>query len=184
MQHGKFRAWRIPLIVFAFVCFGIITFGVIQFWSKGHIPEADVIDLSLTQTIQQDRKRAALKPQIDEPYHYEFFTLLEQPVPERELTELDLEQNPAIKAKARHSLNKISGKYAIQISSYKNSSDAQTLVRQLNVQGYHAVVTTDNVGGQSWYRVRVDGGSKKEQAETLQANIAKKTGLKGFVVAL
>lgn len=184
MHHGKFRAWRIPLIVFAFVCIGIITFGVVQFWSKGHIPEAGIIDLSLAQTIQQDRKRAALKPQIDEPYHYDFFTLLEQPVPERELTELELEQNPAIKAKARHSLNKISGKYAVQISSFKTASDAQTLVRQLNVQGYHAVIMTDSVDGQGWYRVRVDGGSKKEQAESLQANIAKKTGLKGFVVTL
>ncbi|MBQ9394533.1 MAG: SPOR domain-containing protein [Proteobacteria bacterium] len=184
MQHGKFRAWRIPLIVFAFVCIGIISFGVIQFWSKGHIPETDVIDLSLTQTIQQNNHRATLKPQIEEPYHYDFFTLLEQPVPERELTELDLEQNPAIKAKARHSLNKISGKYAIQVSSYKNASDAQTLVRQLNVEGYHAVIMTDSVDGQNWYRVRVDGGSKKEQAETLQANIAKKTGMKGLVVAL
>ncbi len=184
MKIDKIKAWRIPLIVFAFVCIGILTFGVVQFWAKGHIPESDILDLSIAQSIQNDSPRATLKQQVDEPYHYDFFTLLEQPVPDRALPELELEQNPAIKAKARHSLNKLSGKFAIQVSSFKNASDAQTLVRQLNVQGYHAVVTSDSADGQGWYRVRVDGGAKREQAESLQANIEKKTGLKGFVVSL
>lgn len=184
MNTNKLKAWRIPLIVFTFVCIGIMTFGIVQFWAKGHIPESDILDISIAQTIKNDSPRAALKNQADEPYHYDFFTLLEQPVPDRALPELELEQNPAIKAKARHSLNKLSGKFAIQVSSFKNAADAQTLVRQLNVQGYHAVVTTDNADGQGWYRVRVDGGVKREQAETLQANIQKKTGLKGFVVSL
>ena len=184
MNTNKLKSWRIPLIVFAFVCIGILAFGIVQFWAKGHIPESDILDLSIAQTIQNNGPRAALKQQVDEPYHYDFFTLLEQPVPDRALPEMELEQNPAIKAKARHSLNKLSGKFAIQVSSFQNASDAQTLVRQLNVQGYHAVVTTDSAEGHSWYRVRVDGGSKRELAESLQANIQKKTGLKGFVVSL
>ncbi|MBQ9817116.1 MAG: SPOR domain-containing protein [Proteobacteria bacterium] len=184
MMAGKLSSWRIPLVVFAFVCVGILTFGAVQFWAKGRLPDSEVLDLSFAQTIQKDTHRAALQPQIDEPYHYDFFTLLEQPVPDRALPEFEMEQNPAIRAKARHSLNKLSGKYAIQVSSFKSASDAQTLVRQLNVQGYHAVVVSETVNGQGWYRVRVDGGAKREVAENLQATIQKKTGLKGFVVTL
>ena len=185
MKSGKLKAWRIPLIVFFLVCAGIVLFGVVHFWAKGQLPETEILDLSLAQSIHNDSThRPTLHTQTDEPYHYDFFTLLEQPVPVRDLPEMELEQNPALRAKQRHSLNKLSGKFAIQVSSFKTASDAQTLVRQLNVQGYHAVVMTETVNGQGWYRVRIDGGAKREQAETLQANIQKKTGLKGFVVSL
>lgn len=185
MKFDKIRAWRIPLIVFFLVCAGIVAIGVVQFWAKGRLPEPGILDLTLAQSIRDDStRRPTLHTQMDEPYHYDFFTLLEQPVPVRALPQMELEQNPALKAKQRHSMNKLNGKFAIQVSSFKNASDAQTLVRQLNVQGYHAVVMTETVNGQGWYRVRIDGGVKREQAESLQANIQKKTGLKGFVVSL
>ena len=185
MKTNKLRAWRIPLCVFFLVCIGIATFCLVQFWAKGGLPESGILDLSLAQSIHDDStRRPTLHTQIDEPYHYDFFTLLEQPVPVRALPDMELEQNPALRAKQHHTLNKLSGKFAIQVSSFKNASDAQTLVRQLNVQGYHAVVMTETVNGQGWYRVRIDGGAKREQAESLQANIQKKTGLKGFVVSL
>lgn len=182
MKFEKIRAWRLPLIVLVVVVVGIVSFLGVHFWSKGHLSEPDILDLSIAQTIQDNTNRhVSLQSQIDEPYHYDFFTLLEQPVPDRPLPELELEQNPAMKAKMRHSLNKLTGKFAIQVSSSRSATDAQTLVRELNAQGYHAVVISDANG---WYRVRIDGGSKRETAETLQAAIQKKTGLKGVVVGL
>lgn len=184
MKTGKLAAWRIPLFVLAFVCIGILCFALVQGWAKGKLPETDIIDISIAQQMPQKSKRDALRTQVDEPYHYDFFTLLEQPVPDRVLPEFETEKNPSIRAKQRNCMHKICGKFAIQVSSFKNASDAQTLVRQLNVQGYHAVVFHDAVNGQEWYRVRVEGGSKREQAETHLANIQKKTGMKGFVVAL
>ena len=176
--------WRIPLAIFAVICLGILAFTCVQIWTKGRLPETDILDIQLAREMQADSQRVALQPQEDEPYHYDFFTLLEQPVPDRPLTQVNLAENPALRAKATGNIRKLNGKFAVQVSSFKNAADAQTLVRQLNVQGYHAIVVSETVNGQGWYRVRVDGGAKREQAETLQANIQRKTGLKGFVVTL
>ncbi|MBR4984571.1 MAG: SPOR domain-containing protein [Proteobacteria bacterium] len=181
MKLEKIRAWRLPLIVFVVVVVGIASFLCVHFWSKGHLSEPDILDLSIAQTISETNRHASLQSQIDEPYHYDFFTLLEQPVPDRPLPDFEAEENPAIKAKMRHSLNKLTGKFAIQVFSSQSAHKAQTTVRELNALGYHAVVISDANG---WYRVRVDGGVKREQAETLLATIQKKTGLKGVVVAL
>ncbi len=185
MKNEKLAAWRIPLLVFAFICVGILAFALVQGWAKGQLPESDIIDISLAQQMPQKSKRAALRTQTDEPYHYDFFTLLEQPVPDRVLPEFESDKkNPAIRAKQRNCMHKLCGKFAIQVASFKSAADAQTLVRQLNVQGYHAVVFHDSVNGQNWYRVRTEAGSKREQAETQLAIIQKKTGIKGSVVTL
>ena len=181
---GKLGSWRMPLVVLVFVSLGVVGFLFFQSWARGQLAEPEILDLSLVRDMQMKSHRAFLQTQEDEPYHYDFFTLLEQPVPVRALPELNMEQNPALIAKNKHLSNKLTGKFAVQVSSFKNAADAQTLVRQLNVQGYHAIVVNETVKGQGWYRVRIDGGSKREAAETLQANIEKKTGMKGFVVTL
>ena len=186
MKKSALHAWRVPLFVLTLVCVGIVGLLVYQSWSKGRIDESEILDLSLVKPIEISSHRTALQTQ-DEPYHYDFFALLEQPVPVRTLPNIELPENPAIAAKAKRgaaNMNKLSGKFAIQVSSLKNAADAQTLVRQLNVQGFHAVIVNETANGQTWYRVRIDGGAKREQAETLQAQIQKKTGLKGFVVTL
>ena len=184
MRSDKMGKWRLPLAILALICFGILAFACVQIWTKGRLPETDILDIQLAREMRADSHRATLQPQEDEPYHYDFFTLLEQPVPDRPLTKMALAENPVLKAKANGSVNKLNGKFAVQVSSFRNAADAQALVRQLNVQGYHAVVVSESVNGQGWYRVRVDGGAKREQAESLQANIQRKTGLKGFVVSL
>ena len=181
---SRLQSWRLPLVVLVFVCLGVIGFFVFQSWARGQLAEPEILDLSVVRDMQMKSHRVSLQSQEDEPYHYDFFTLLEQPVPVRALPKLDLEQNPALIAKNKHNGNRLTGKFAVQVSSFKNAGDAQTLVRQLNAQGYHAVIVNETVKGQGWYRVRIDGGSKRESAESLQANIEKKTGMKGFVVTL
>lgn len=181
---NKKSTWRLIFIVFGLACFCVAGFVFIQSWSKGRIAEPELFDLSVIQSNMNRHQQRTLKPVTDEPYHYDFFTLLDRPIADREIPEIDLGQNPALKAKQRHALDKLSGKFAIQVASLQSANDAQTLVRQLNVQGYHAVIVNDSVNGTNWFRVRIDGGIRREQAETLQANIEKKTGLKGFVVTL
>ena len=185
-KNNALHSWRIPLFVLALVCMGVVGFVVYHSWTKGQLDDSEILDLSLVKPVEMSSHRNALQSQ-EEPYHYDFFTLLEEPVPVRTLPTIELPENPAIAAKARRgtaNMNKLTGKFAVQVSSFRNATDAQTLVRQLNVQGYHAVVVSETVNGQGWYRVRVDGGAKREVAENLQATIQKKTGLKGFVVTL
>ena len=185
-EKNGLQSWRIPLFAFSLVIIGLAGFGVYHSWSKGRLDESEIIDLSLVKPVEMSAHRTALQVE-EQPYHYEFFALLDEPVPMRTLPEIDLPENPAIAAKAKRgaaNMNKLTGKFAVQVSSYKNASEAQTLVRQLNVQGYHAVIVNEKANGQNWYRVRIDGGSKREQAESLQAQVQKKTGMKGLVVAL
>lgn len=181
---NKKSTWRLILCIFLLACCSVVAFVFVQSWMKGRLHEPDLFDISALQKNVQHPQRLALKPQSDEPYHYDFFTLLDQPVPDRAIPEIDLGQNPALKAKQRHALNKISGKFAVQVASLQNAGDAQTLVRQLNVQGYHAVIVNETNDGSSLYKVRIDGGLKRETADNLQATIQQKTGLKGFVVSL
>lgn len=184
MAKEKRASWQLPVIVLGCVCAAIAGFILVHSLVKGRFHESNILDLSLAREIQQPAHRGALHRQDETPYHYDFFALLDQPVPERAVPEFELAQNPAMKAKARHALNKITGKFAVQVSSFRSLGDAQSLARQLNAQGFYAVTMSETVKGETWYRVRVDGGAKREQAETLQANVQKKTGLKGFVVAL
>ncbi len=181
---NKKSAWRLILTVFLLACCAVAAFVFIQSWIKGRISEPELFDLSAIQSNIGDSRPRTLKPISDEPYHYDFFTLLDQPIADREIPEIDLGQNPALKAKQRRALDRLSGKFAVQVASLQSAGDAQTLVRQLNVQGYHAVIVNDEADGVSRYRVRIDGGLKREQAESLQSAIEKKTGLKGFVVTL
>ena len=181
---NKKSTFRLILTVSVLAICGVVAFVIVQSWMKGRISEPELFDLSAIQSNIHDNQRRALKPIADEPYHYDFFTLLDQPIADRDIPEIDLGQNPALKARQRHALDRLSGKFAIQVASLQSANDAQTLVRQLNVQGYHAVIFNDSVNGATWYRVRIDGGISREQAETLQATIEKKTGLKGFVVSL
>ncbi len=82
---GKLGSWRMPLIVLVFVCLGVVGFLFFQSWARGQLSEPEILDLSLVRDMQMKSDRFYLQPQTDEPYHYDFFTLLEQPVPVRAL---------------------------------------------------------------------------------------------------
>ncbi len=180
MKRENLKSWRVPIIVITLVCLGIGAFILVQCWNRGRLPNSEVLDLSIAQTIQENTHRGSLSPQVEETYHYEFFELLEQPVPDRALPELEMKQNPAITAKYRQGLNRLAGKFAIQLAVFKSSSDAQSLVRDLNVTGYHAIVI--DTGGN--YVVRVEAGSKRETAESVLLAVEKSTGYHGAVVSL
>ena len=185
-KQGGLRSWLAPLFVLALVCVCMVGFVVYQSWSKGRLDDAEILDLSLVKPIEISSHHGSGNEQA-EAYHYDFFALLDQPVPVRPLPSIELAENPALAVKSKHgaaNMNKLMGKFAVQVSSYTDASEAQMLVRQLNVQGYHAVIVNERSNGKIWYRVRIDGGSKREDAETIQAQVQRKTGLRGYVVSL
>jgi len=60
----------------------------------------------------------------------------------------------------------IKGKYAIQLASFKNKSEASKLVGKLNEGGYDVYYKRYNVTGKGyWYRVRKGGFSSRKEAE-------------------
>jgi len=186
MKENRWGVLRVFLVVIGVVILGSAVFAGTQFVLRGHVDDSIGIDLE-NALKPQSLKDRTLRAETNEAYHYDFFTLLEQPVAVRNLEEADLSHSFALRAKSRGiKLNdiKLSGKFAIQVSSFKNASDAQALVRDLIAQGYLAAVVNETVDGKGWYRVRIDGGKQREQAEQLQAAIARTTGLKGFIVTL
>lgn len=183
MKEGRWGILRVFVLVFGVILLGMLIFAGSQFVLRGHVDQAFALDLEKHLHPEMHATQHFSDRQA-EPYHYDFFTLLDQPVPERALPELDLPQNPALKARVKVSEMKLSGNYAIQVSSFSSSSDAVALVRELQSQGYLAVIVNDVVDGKGRYRVRIDGGKQREHAEQIQAALARKTGFKGMIVTL
>ncbi|MCL2325065.1 MAG: SPOR domain-containing protein [Proteobacteria bacterium] len=186
----RMKAWgllRISLLIIGSVVAVAAVFAITQLFLKGHVANGQ-LSLDIEGAITPHKtKRRNHETGPAEPYHYDFFALLDQPAPMRTLPEVSTEQNPALAARAkgvRPGNLKLTGKYAVQVSSFQSAQEAQNLVRELQAQGYLAVIVNETVDGKGWYRVRIDGGKQRQQAEQLQATIQKKTGLKGFVVTL
>lgn len=140
--------------------------------------------LKQSQTIAQ-------APQNSEPaFKYDFFSLLQEPAPKRELAPIALETNPALLAKksgkktddTKFDPSSLS-RYAVQVSSFQRENDAKALAKDLQNKGYRVGIVTQEVPNKgTWYKVCIDGGKKRKKAEAQIAKIEKNTGLKGFVV--
>lgn len=183
MKEGRWGILRVFMLVLGVIFVGMLIFAGSQFVLRGHVDQALTIDIEKRLHPETPDGQRGMVRQA-EPYHYDFFTLLDQPVPERALPELDLPQNPALKTRVKVSELKLSGNFAIQVSSFSSSSDALALARELQSQGYLAVIVNDVVDGKGRYRVRIDGGKQRENAEQIQAALARKTGFKGMIVTL
>lgn len=68
--------------------------------------------------------------------------------------------------------------YSVQLASFSQQDNAQSLVEQLNKQGYKA--SYDKLGSQ--YRVLVGQLDQLGKAKNLQQELATETRMKGFVV--
>lgn len=190
MREGRFGVLKVFILALGFVVVGRLVFGISQYIMRGHADDSiSVIDIesALKAKDVDTNQGRALHKEVNEAYHYDFFALLDAPVEGKMLPDFEIEQNPAWKAKRRGikpAEYKLSGNYAIQVAALSDQQAAQTIVRELHTQGYLAVIVSDYVNGKNVYRVRIDGGKQREQAESLQAAIARKTGLRGDVVTL
>ena len=189
MNSNRWGLFHIALLVFGAVLLASMAFGVSQFFIKGHVKQKLSLGVDIENVLNARSLKLALSHEnTDEPYHYDFFALLDQPVPIRTLPDIALAENPGLKTRGmpkRQPEQILKGKFAVQVSSFQNPKDAQTLAKELQTQGYTAVVVDESVEGKGkWFRVRIDGGLKRQHAEQMQAKLEKNTGLKGFVVTL
>ncbi|MDY0385248.1 SPOR domain-containing protein [Trichlorobacter sp.] len=57
--------------------------------------------------------------------------------------------------------------YLVQVASYSNRKDAETLKSRLSSRGYAAKVSETTLEGKTWYRVRIGRHLDKESATTI-----------------
>jgi len=57
--------------------------------------------------------------------------------------------------------------YLVQVASYSNRKDAETLRSRLSAKGYSAKVSETTLEGKTWYRVRIGRHLDKESATTI-----------------
>jgi len=57
--------------------------------------------------------------------------------------------------------------YVVQVASYSNRKDADTLRSRLSARGYAAKVSETTLEGKTWYRVRIGRHLDKESATTI-----------------
>ena len=74
------------------------------------------------------------------------------------------------------------GVYAVQIASFSQQSNAQTLVNQLRKQGFHASYNKITANKSEQYKVIVGELKQIEEAVNLQKQIQAKTQLHGFII--
>lgn len=72
--------------------------------------------------------------------------------------------------------------WAVQVGSFGTESNARGLRDSLRKKGYTAYVESIKANGNTFYRVRVGPTAQREEAERLQAALAKKESMKGLVV--
>lgn len=72
--------------------------------------------------------------------------------------------------------------WAVQVGSFGTESNARGLRDSLRKKGYAAFVESIKTDGNTFYRVRVGPTAQREEAERLQAALAKKESMKGLVV--
>lgn len=189
MNSNRWGLFRIALLIFGTVLLASIVFTASQLYIKGHVKQKLSLDVDIENVLNARSLKLTMPHEnVDTAYHYDFFSLLDQPVPVRTLPDIVLEENPGLKTRGmpqRKAKQELKGKFAVQVSSFQNPTDAYALAKNLQRQGYAAVVVDESIKDKgTWFRVRIDGGKERQHAEHMQAKLEKNTGLKGFVVTL
>lgn len=107
---------------------------------------------------------------------YDFYTVLpelDQVIPDAELIEQAAAPPPPPSAPAT-----APGRYFLQAGSFRDTADAETMKAKLALSGMRAGVTSVNINGETWFRVRVgpydnaqdlDGARRQLGADGIQA---------------
>lgn len=72
--------------------------------------------------------------------------------------------------------------YAVQLATFSQQANAQTLISRLKNKGYNATANKIKTHDGFLYKVIVGQVNKKEQAQVLQAQLASAVQLKGFII--
>jgi len=96
------------------------------------------------------RKKVAVKKEVKQEVQYDFYTLL----PEAEFTIPDHEVK-SIKRAERVGKAIENRVYSVQVSSFRQEKDADSLRADLLLLGFIPKIEKANVKGQAWYRVKM-----------------------------
>jgi DedD protein len=72
--------------------------------------------------------------------------------------------------------------WVIQLGSFASQENAQKLQDKLRRAGFDAYISPLEAHGKRTYRVRIAGGSQRQEAERLHARLARELGYSGMVV--
>ncbi len=119
---------------------------------------------NITQTTNIEEKKPSVAPVSKRTF--DFYTIL----PELEVVVDKNDQQPSTTA------NKIlpAGKYVLQVGSFKNSDEADSLKAQLALMGVETNIETVKVNTINWHRVRVGPSKDIDQLQTTQNRLRAK----------
>lgn len=102
------------------------------------------------------------------------------------IIKIDLSKKTALKSlqnSAKKSSQQVVQRYAVQLASFSNQVNAQSLVNQLAKKGYKAsYIKANGKQGKLFYKVIVGDASQKNEAIDLQKKLANNLQLNGFIV--
>ena len=73
--------------------------------------------------------------------------------------------------------------YTVQLAAYESAKEASELIKSLKGQGYDAFHQRAEIGGKTWYRVRVGLHSTRAEAEEEAKRIKKSSSFKPYVTS-
>ncbi len=98
------------------------------------------------------------------------------PAQEMDATAIPAEEETAITPQTEEAAG-----YVLQLAACESLDYAQYLVEKFTKRGYSPYLTTATVNGQTYYRVRIGGFETLEEAKQLQAELADKYSIKGWI---
>lgn len=76
------------------------------------------------------------------------------------------------------------GRYSVQVGTFRDAANADSLLHKLNSHGFRAYsVDWTDQNAQSWRAVRVGGTDSQNEARHLAAELKSKLGINGYVVS-
>jgi len=139
--------------------------------SKQELPTPNKNNAKDAQAILDggDKGKAAKKP------HYDFFTVLEEvevAVPEKELRQQAKTEakQPVDTTSTKKTTTK--GGYIIQVGSFRNPTDAESMKAQLAFLGATAHIQKVTINDKSWQRVRVGPFNSASEVESMRKRLS------------
>ncbi len=74
--------------------------------------------------------------------------------------------------------------YAVQLGAFKNQSEANVFIRNMETKGYKPYMVPFSKDGATWYRVRVGTAKRVEDARRLANEIYQRENIKTIIVRL
>lgn len=143
-------------------------FGYIKFEGRIQAPAALMAVLSETKAPQQKAPAALAHPKPK----YEFYSLL----PKMEVDVAHPETPKPSLAKPAETTPAQKAKFRLQLASFKQFSDADSLKAKLTLEGYKLEIAAITLpSGEIWYRVRTPVLSDRNTAVNLQKKLQKQS---------